>query len=142
MLSFALDDDLLEQRELNAVFGLAELLDLLVGARLLAGKFVGWKAQHHQAAVAIGLIDLLKVGILWGEAAFGRDVHNQHHFTLVIAQRSVLAVDAADRNVIEIGAHRSNPPCADWVGSFQAVIHLARLWQASFLRAEVSAPSA
>ena len=48
MLVLARDLRLREHRELDAVVGPAELADLLLRARLLAGEVVGGEAQHHE----------------------------------------------------------------------------------------------
>ena len=74
MLPLALDHDLLEQGELDAKFALAKLLDFLVGARLLAGKFVGREAQDDQPALAVALIGFFQVRVLRRQATLGCDV--------------------------------------------------------------------
>ncbi len=49
-----------EDREAHAIIFFAEGADLGCGARFLSAELVAWKAQHHEAAVFIGAIELLQ----------------------------------------------------------------------------------
>lgn len=65
----ALDADLAEQREADAIFGEAESFDFFVAARLLLTEIIGRERQNLEPLVLIGLIDLFQIGILRSVAA-------------------------------------------------------------------------
>ena len=54
----AVDVDLGEHRERHAVVDLAELADLVLGARLLRAELVAREAEHDQALVVQVLVEL------------------------------------------------------------------------------------
>jgi|ADGO01.1.fsa_nt_gi hypothetical protein len=64
MRSGAIDLDLLEHGEAHAVVLLAERADLFGRAGLLGAELVAWKAEHHQAALAILSIERLETFVL------------------------------------------------------------------------------
>ena len=100
------DVRLREHRERDAEVRLAELGDLLVGARLLAGDVVGGEAEDHEALVAVLAIELLEALELRGEAALAGGVDDQHHLAAVSAQSRGLAVEQRLR-----AAQSTGPRC-------------------------------
>ncbi len=71
----------------DAVVALAEGLDVVVRARLLAAEAVAWEADNIEAQVVVLLVELLQALVLRGEAALGRNIHDQHHLALKLLER-------------------------------------------------------
>ena len=94
MRAAAVDVDFLHHGKTHAVIELAKLGDLPVAAAVLRAKLVARKAQHHQALVAIGLVQLFQTAKLRREAAGARGVDDQHGFAFVLAQLDGFALDA------------------------------------------------
>ena len=97
----AVNINFIEQREGDAVFGGAELLDFLIGARLLAAKLVAGKTEHSEALVFILLMERFQPVVLGSEAALRGDVHNQEDFAFIGLQGSILAINVFDGNFVE-----------------------------------------
>ena len=93
----AVDLDLLEHRERHAVARRAERGDLLGAARLLAAELVAREAEHAEAAVAVGLLELLEPGVLRGQPALRRHVDQQQRLALAVGEVGRLAVEGVDR---------------------------------------------
>lgn len=83
----AVDVDLLHDGEGDAVVDLAELLDLLGGARLLGAELVAGEAQDFKVLavfLADRLVERLEAGVLWGEAALGGCIDDEDNLALVV----------------------------------------------------------
>lgn len=87
----AVDIDLAEDGEGDFLVQGAEVLDLLVGAGLLAAELVAGEADDCEV-VGVLLLDLLVDGlevlVLVGEAALGGGVDDQDDLALVVGQRN------------------------------------------------------
>ena len=97
----AVDLDLLEHRERDAVGGRAELGDLLGAARLLPAELVAGEADDGEAAVSEPLLQPLQAVVLRRQAALGGDVDDQQRLAGQVVQRSRLAVQGGERNVVQ-----------------------------------------
>lgn len=85
----AVDVDLLQDGEGDAVVDLAEALDVVVGAGLLGAELVAREAQDDKVVAVLGphvLVQLLQARVLRREAALGRRVDHQHHLALVVGE--------------------------------------------------------
>lgn len=88
----AVDVDLGHDGEGDAVVELAELLDLLVGAGLLAAELVAGEAEDDEVVgvlLAHRVPQFLQAGVLRGEAAFGGRVDDEHDLALVVGERDL-----------------------------------------------------
>src|SRR5690606_25382989 len=79
MRTRAVDLDLGEHREIDAVVERAEGPDPGLVARLLVAELVARKAEHHQPALAVVAPQLLQPRVLRGETALRGDVDDQQH---------------------------------------------------------------
>ena len=89
----AVDVNLLHDGEADAVVELAELLDLIVGARLLAAKLIAREAQDGKVIRVLLLeilVELLEAGVLRGEAALGGRVDDEDDLALVVGKGDLL----------------------------------------------------
>ena len=78
----AVDVGLAEDGEADAVVELAKLLDLVVGARVLAVELVAGEAKHDELVRVLGgdsLVEFFEALELGREAAFGGGVDNEDH---------------------------------------------------------------
>lgn len=85
----AVDVDLAEHRERDAVVDHAELLDVVVGAWVLSTKLVAGEADDLEVVGVLGfdvLVELLEAGELGREAALGGRVHDEDDFALVVGK--------------------------------------------------------
>lgn len=91
--AFAVDVDLLHDGEGHAVVDLAEVLDVVVGAGLLAAELVAGEAEDLEVRVLGGdvLVELLEALVLRGEAALGRRVDDEDDAVLVVGEGDLLA---------------------------------------------------
>lgn len=83
----AVDVDLAEDGEGDAVVDLAEALDLLVGAGLLAAELVAGEAEDDKVVGVLLLdffVELLEAGVLRGEAALGSGVDDEDDLARVV----------------------------------------------------------
>lgn len=83
----AVDLDLLQNRERHAIVDLAELLDLVIAAGVLAPELVAREAEDDELiGVLFGdvFVELLETGKLGGEAALGGRVDDKNDLALVI----------------------------------------------------------
>src|SRR4029077_10284320 len=96
----AVDVDLGEERKRHAVVELAELCDLLLAAGFLRAELIAWKAEDLEAARLQFFIQRLESFVLRGEAAFARDINDQHDFILVAIELLLLAVNVRDRDIV------------------------------------------
>ena len=104
----AVDIDLREHRERDAVLGRAELLDF-GGARLLAPELVAREAEHAEALVAYSLAAAPALCTA-ASARTRRDVDDQHRVALVLGEGRRPAVQGVDF-VLE-DRHRDSMPLA------------------------------
>lgn len=90
----AVDVNLLHDGEGDAVVDLAEVLDLVVGAGLLAAKLVTGEAEYDKVVAVLlldVLVELLEAGVLRGEAALGGGVDDEDDLALVVGEGDLLA---------------------------------------------------
>ena len=106
----ALDVGLAGQREVDIEPGLAEFLDLGLGARLLASELVAGHAQHHQTLIAIIAVKLLKPVVLGRQPTLRGRVHDQHHLVPIGLERQVAAFDGVELEVVGELGHGRAPP--------------------------------
>jgi hypothetical protein len=88
------DLGLLHDGEAHAVVDLAELLDVIVGAGLLAAELVAGEAEDDKVLRVLGLEvgpELLEAGVLRGEAALGSCVDDEDDLALVVGEGNLLA---------------------------------------------------
>ncbi len=97
------DGDLGEERECHRILGGAELRDLFIRSRLLAGEVVGGEAEDGEAAVFELLIERFERGVLRGEAALAGDVDQQQDFAGVVSEGGRGAGDGGQGDVSEVG---------------------------------------
>ncbi|QBZ58027.1 hypothetical protein PoMZ_02966 [Pyricularia oryzae] len=91
----AVDVDLLHDGEGDAVVDLAKVLNVVVGAGLLAAELVAGEAEDGKVlGVLLGdlLVQGLEAGVLRREAALGGRVDHQDDLALVVGQRGLLAL--------------------------------------------------
>lgn len=90
----AVDVELAKDGEGDLLVQGAEVLDLLVGAGLLAAELVAGEADDYEIVGVLlldVLVDGLEVLVLVGEAALGSGVDDQDDFALEIGQRNFVA---------------------------------------------------
>jgi hypothetical protein len=88
------DLGLLHDGEAHAVVELTELLNVIVGAGLLAAELVAGEAEDHKVIGVLALEvgpELLKASILRGEAALGGSVDDEDDFALIVGKGNLLA---------------------------------------------------
>src|SRR4051794_13852983 len=100
----AVDVDLLEHREADAVVALAERADLVVAAGVLAAELVAGEAQHDQALVGVLLVELLQPLELGREATLGGRVDHERHLARVGREGLLLTGDRGGAEVAQ-GRH-------------------------------------
>ena len=98
----AVDLDFGEQRKADLVAGLAEVEDLLFGARLLAPELVAGEAEY--AEFGVFAVQFLQAAVLRGQAAFAGDVDNEEDLAGEIADGGVSAGNGFDSDGVD-GAH-------------------------------------
>ena len=89
----AVDVDLGEHRERDAVVLLAERADLLLGAGLLVAELVAREAEHHQPLVGVVVVQLLQALVLRRQAALAGGVDHEDDVADVGAEVLVLTVE-------------------------------------------------
>jgi hypothetical protein len=90
----AVDVNLAQDREGHTIVDLAEALNLLVGAGVLATELVAGEAKNDEVIRVLlldALVKLLEPLELGGEAALGGGVDNQDYLALVLLERLRLA---------------------------------------------------
>ena len=88
----AVDVDLGKEGEADSIVLLAEGGDLGFRARLLGAKLVRGEAQHLEAAVPVGAVELFEAGELRCEAAFAGGIHNEQDPALELGQAQGAAI--------------------------------------------------
>lgn len=99
----AVDLGLLHDGEADAVVDLAEALDLLVGAWLLAAELVAGEAEDDKVIRVLRLEvgpELLQTLVLRGEAALGSRVDDEDDLALVVGQGNLLAALCGDVSIV------------------------------------------
>ena len=99
----AVDVDLGEHREGDAVVDLAELLDLGLGAGLLAPELVAGEAEDDEALVAQLLVERLQPLVLGREAARAGGVDDEDDLAGVLGEVALLAGEGRGGEVGEGG---------------------------------------
>lgn len=82
----AVDIDLLEHREGDAVVELAEGRNVVGRTGLLAAKLVAGEADDGESLVLVLLVQLLETLVLGSEATLGGDVHDEHDLALQLLE--------------------------------------------------------
>src|SRR5690606_2719291 len=95
----AVDLDLGEQRKTDTEAALAERGDLLLAVRLLLAELVAGKTEHHQAALAITLPQLLQSLVLRRETTLAGGIDHQQHLGRIGGESLALPVDGDAGNV-------------------------------------------
>lgn len=91
----AVDVDLFEHGKADAVVDLAEALDLIVGARVLAAELVAGEAEDDKVVAVLladALVEGLESGELRGEAALGGRVDDEDDLALVVGEGNLGAL--------------------------------------------------
>jgi PII-like signaling protein len=99
----AVDVDLAQHREGDVVGGLAEVLDLGVGARLLLPELIAGEADDLQAPVPVVAVERLQAFVLRRQPALAGHVHDEQHLALVLAERYLAAVRRGGGEVVHAG---------------------------------------
>lgn len=89
--------DLGEDREAHAVGERAELADRGGVAGLLGAELIARKAKDDETVVLVAPVQLLKPGVLRGEAAATRDVDDQQHLAAIVGHGLGCAVQKRRR---------------------------------------------
>ncbi|MNI78081.1 hypothetical protein D3C73_1344290 [compost metagenome] len=79
-----------EYGKFHPIVYLAKGFRFLACSRLLAGKLVAGKAQHHKSPVPVLFIKLLEISILRGKPALARRIGDQQHFAFIFLKRHFL----------------------------------------------------
>src|SRR5580658_6150258 len=80
---------------------MAELLDLVIGARLLLGEIVGRDTNNHQSAIFVLFIERLQSRILRSVAALAGHVYQQQNLAPVTRQADRLAINGLQSEAID-----------------------------------------
>src|SRR3954468_18908530 len=83
----AVDLDLGEQREADAITGIAEGANIIVAAWLLMTKLIAREGQHAEAPRAKSLLQGLQPLVLRREATARRSIYDQQHRATVVVER-------------------------------------------------------
>jgi len=93
--------DLGEHVKVNS-FADRELLDLLIGARLLRAELVAGETKDGQPR-AVFVVKLRQLGVVYGgQTSFGRHVHDQHRAAPVVFHRDIVAIYAGGVEAIDV----------------------------------------
>ena len=98
-----------EHGEGDAIVQAAEFLDFSVACRILFCKLVAWEAQHHEAPVFIGIVQLFQSFKLGREAAFAGGIHNEKDLALVVGQGNFLSLSIDCFEIVNV---HTKPPGA------------------------------
>ena len=96
---------LVEQGEVGAVGGGAELLDFAEGAGFLGAEVVAGEAQDGQAFGAIGVLQGLQPRVLARKAAAAGHIHNQQHLAGPLAQAAFRTLGITHHHIAHIDGH-------------------------------------
>ena len=99
----AVDLDLVEDREGDAPRHRAVLEDLVHRTGLLAAELVAREAEHGEAAVGVGALQLLELLVLGRQPALRGDVDDEQHLVRVVGERRSPAVGGLERDLAEVG---------------------------------------
>src|SRR4029077_20673609 len=68
-----------------------------LGAELVAGK-----TKHGKALALIGLVQFLQAGVLRGETALARRVHDEHHLAAISLQAEFIPGQGVCGKIVQI----------------------------------------
>ena len=88
----ACDREGLAHRHINVVIQGTKTFDFCIAVELLV-KVIRWDCDHSKAGVAVGVVEFLQIGILFGEGALRRGVHDEVGFSLPLARIDTSAID-------------------------------------------------
>src|ERR1700733_9280085 len=94
------DLDLAEHGERDVIGGLAEVLDLLVGSRLLPLALVARETEDLKAPVLVVAVERLKALVLRRQAALACHVHDEQQLARVVTQGDLAAIMAGRGEVV------------------------------------------
>src|SRR5579862_3514613 len=103
----AVDLELGKQRKADLVIDRAKIADLGRVARLLMPELIARKSEHRQPLLPEAPVQRLQAGVLRSKAATAGHIHDQQDLPGIAAQRELLALKRANRNLVD--AHRRAP---------------------------------
>jgi hypothetical protein len=92
--------------ESHSEVDLTDLLDGLVGLRLLAQELITRKAEHHEVIVRIGIPEGFEFLELWSESTLGCSVDYEEDFSSVLREGYLFMIGFLYSNVVDGGIHR------------------------------------
>ena len=98
------DITLRHQREGHTMVETAELLDLLIAARLLVSELIAREAEDDESLVFVFLIQCLQTIVLRRETAFRSGINDEEHLTFVVCEIYFFASVIEDFEIIN-GCH-------------------------------------
>jgi len=98
----AIDVDLGEHREGDAVVLFAEGADLGLAALFLSAELVAREAEHHQALVGVAALQLFEALVLRREAAGAGGIDDQERLAAIAVQVDGLAVEGGGIEIVGI----------------------------------------
>ena len=101
MATVAVHLELRSERERDPVGRVAELRDLVRGARLLLEELVARHAEHREPAVAVLAVQADEPFVLRGEAALAGDVHHKGDLPLCCGECVRLPVETGDGGCVD-----------------------------------------
>ena len=102
----AVDLDLLEHRERDAVGGRAEGGDLLGGPGLLGAELIAGEAEDGESLVAVGLLQALEPLVLGCQPAFRGHVDDQQRLAAVVGDRGRFTGEGVEWWVVDAHGHQ------------------------------------
>ena len=103
----AIDHDLREHREVDAVLGGRKFEDFRVGSRLLGSELVARKTENGEAIVI--LVKCMQTCILRSQASLAREIDDQADLVLEIRQSYGFALDRGHLEIVHV-RHLNFPP--------------------------------
>lgn len=102
---FAVDIDLTEHREFDAIVELAEFLDLVGGAGFLRTELVAGKAQNHETPVFVFFVNCLEPCKLRRKTALARGIDDEYNLAFVIGKGYFFATDRGGAEFVDGRCH-------------------------------------
>ena len=97
--TLAVNFDLLQEREADAVGGGAERLNLFGAAGLLLAELIAGNAEDRETLVGVVLLHLFESGVLGREAALRGDVDDENNLAGVFVELGWRAVEVVDGGI-------------------------------------------
>jgi len=97
----AVNFELVEEGEGDAVLGGTKLLDLVVRARLLAGELIAGEAQDFKTLAFVLFKNGFEGLVLGSKATFRRHIYDEQNLPFIGRERSVFAVNVLDLDIVE-----------------------------------------